>query len=339
MAKLYQIRDWDENFEVAQTRKVAKLQWVAMPVKHDGLSFRRLMAHPDGLECFGVWNLLVQVAGKCSSRGVLATSDGRPLTAKDISVITGGEESGIETAMQVLSSPDIAWLIETDTTPLPDGYHSATRTLPLQDKQNTTEQNTTRQNSSSSVVVDSGDAEEEPFVGEWLEVVNALQLDGMGLAMDACRTARSRGCMASEVRRLHEHWKAHPAAWSLGVLCNKIRGLVAGGKTVWPEKSAEWHKRQREIEKDDAAAKQIEQRKNGQKKVDSQKSRAAELEKQFGAELDAMSKEELREFVQLRLPTLLPFLVFPVTGMTREHCLAELSVAKRRDFVSEVPSC
>ena len=334
MAVVVKIRDWDKHFEVAQSRKIeGALTWIAMPTKHDGKGYRRIMASANGPAIFGAWCVLVQVAAKAEKgrRGTFADDSG-PLTTFDLHLKTALPESLIEEAIQVLSSKEIGWLVV-------DEWEQSGSTVALQDKQDMTEQNTTRQDRRSSVVVDSGDAEEEPFVGEWLEVVNALQLDGMGLAMDACRTARSRGCMASEVRRLHEHWKAHPAAWSLGVLCNKIRGLVAGGKTVWPEKSAEWHERQREIEKDDAAAKQIEQRKNGQKKVDSQKSRAAELEKQFGAELDAMSKEELREFVQLRLPTLLPFLVFPVTGMTREHCLAELSVAKRRDFVSEVPSC
>jgi hypothetical protein len=118
LATVYLIRDWKEHFEVSQTRKVDTLRWVPTPVKHDGLSFRRVMSLEDGLAVFGAWNLILQVAGKCKERGTLRTDAGRPMTAEDIAIMTGAPKEGIARGLQVLTSEDVGWVDTVDSSEL-----------------------------------------------------------------------------------------------------------------------------------------------------------------------------------------------------------------------------
>lgn len=117
--KLYSIRDWDTHFEVAQTRRVIQnLRWVPLPVKHDGKTFRRIMAMPNGISIYGAWVLIVQVAAKSTPRGVLRDEDG-PLTAEDIAIKTGAPATVIQEALDALSSARIGWIVavESEHTP------------------------------------------------------------------------------------------------------------------------------------------------------------------------------------------------------------------------------
>jgi len=107
---LYRIRDWDIHFELAQGRKVKNPSWVILPVKHDGLGFRRLMAMREGAELYGAWVLIVQVAAKCPTRGMLADERG-PLGATELSLKTGCPAKVFERSLQVLSSDEIGWLV------------------------------------------------------------------------------------------------------------------------------------------------------------------------------------------------------------------------------------
>ena len=110
MRPTYRVRDWDQHYEVAQTRKVhGGLNWVAMPTKHDGKGYRRLMRRPDGPAVFAAWVLIVQIAAKCPTRGVLADSDG-PLNAEDLADKTGCPAEVFENALNVLSEKSIGWV-------------------------------------------------------------------------------------------------------------------------------------------------------------------------------------------------------------------------------------
>src|SRR5689334_12355649 len=111
VAVVYSIRDWHRHFEIAQSRKLTKpLTWVATPCKHDGKSFRRLMLSENGPAVYGAWMLIVQIAAKCPTRGVLADQDG-PLTADDLAINTGCPSSVFENAIKVLTSQHIGWLV------------------------------------------------------------------------------------------------------------------------------------------------------------------------------------------------------------------------------------
>lgn len=147
MARLYTIKNWAKHYEVSQSRKVERAQWVPLPVKHDGKGFRRLMAMKDGLCLYGAWVLIVQIAAKCDPRGQLI-DDGEPLTAEDLAIKTGAPESMFIRALEVLSSQRIAWIVVAD-------WERTGSTLPLQDRtgQDKTEQDKTEDCPETAVAV------------------------------------------------------------------------------------------------------------------------------------------------------------------------------------------
>lgn len=105
----YRIKDWDDHFETAESRKLKSTRWVPMPTKHDGKGYRRITQHNAAVEIFCAWNLIVQVASKMPTRGVLADSDG-PLDADDLAAKTGFPSAIFETALPFLSSESIGWM-------------------------------------------------------------------------------------------------------------------------------------------------------------------------------------------------------------------------------------
>jgi hypothetical protein len=120
---LYSIRDWDDHFEVSQSRKNKHMRWVSIPTKHDGKSFRRLMLREDGTTIFCAWVLIVQVAAKCPRRGVLADEDG-PLDSLDLHIKTGCSAAVFDAALKTLVSKEIGWM-------LVDKWEDAGSELPL----------------------------------------------------------------------------------------------------------------------------------------------------------------------------------------------------------------
>lgn len=102
----YRIKDWDRHFEVAQSRLIkGRMTWVAMPTKHDGLGYKRVMR--AGPLHYAAWVLLVEVAAKCPTRGLLVNSD-RALTPEDLEVMTEFPAKHFAAAFPVLVS--VGWL-------------------------------------------------------------------------------------------------------------------------------------------------------------------------------------------------------------------------------------
>lgn len=111
MTKLYSVKDWGRIYENAGSRKIAgRLDWVPIPTRHDGLSYKRLMRRNDGLELYACWILIVAVAAKCPTRGVLADDDG-PLSAEDVALKAGVSSDAMIRAFEVFASKEIGWLI------------------------------------------------------------------------------------------------------------------------------------------------------------------------------------------------------------------------------------
>lgn len=164
MKPTYSIRNWEKTFEVSQSRKARRLNWVAIPTKHDGKGYRRIMRKDPAL--YAAWIVLVQVAGKCENRGILADDVG-PLDAADIEDATGCPSSLIEQAFAYLSSPEIGWLsVENATSntvetcdksgsdvppPLPPrSQHGGSDVPPAVELRNVTRRNETEQDITSS---------------------------------------------------------------------------------------------------------------------------------------------------------------------------------------------
>lgn len=109
----YRIRNWDALFETSESRKrVTALPWVAIPTKHDGKGYRRLM-RDVGPAGYGAWVLIVAVAAKCEPRGTLI-DDGKPLTAEDIADKTDCPIEVISKTLQAVCDQRIAWMESVD---------------------------------------------------------------------------------------------------------------------------------------------------------------------------------------------------------------------------------
>jgi hypothetical protein len=65
------IRDWDRLFENSTSRKLKRLDWVAVPNKTDGEGYMELVDHPDGAAHLGAWYAIVECASKQKARGNL----------------------------------------------------------------------------------------------------------------------------------------------------------------------------------------------------------------------------------------------------------------------------
>lgn len=111
MTPTYRVKNWNEHFEIAQSRKCQgmKMSWFACPNKHDGKGYRRLVKHPEFGNIFAAWILIVEIASKQKVRGTLADSDG-PLTAEDLKDCTGLPKKWFELAFETLSDSKIGWL-------------------------------------------------------------------------------------------------------------------------------------------------------------------------------------------------------------------------------------
>lgn len=111
--KAYRIKNWDENYEVAQSRKCKAMSWVAIPNSHEGNSYLDIAEHEKSVEIFCAWILLVQLASRAPlerRNGLLVSGKGKPLTAKRIAVITQYPAEIFTLAFEVLCGDDIGWL-------------------------------------------------------------------------------------------------------------------------------------------------------------------------------------------------------------------------------------
>ena len=109
MKPTYQIKDWDKHFENHESRKLKRTAWVSLPNRHDGKSFRRIADHPEGVAVFAAWTLILEVASKMPTRGILADEDG-PLDSEDLSSMTGFPSSIFDAAFNLLTQEKFGWL-------------------------------------------------------------------------------------------------------------------------------------------------------------------------------------------------------------------------------------
>jgi len=77
----------------------------------DSKQFRKLAKKPYGMEVFGVWVLLLELAAKMPERGVLKDKDG-DLSIEDMELITGFPSKSFEKAIKILCSDEIGWITD-----------------------------------------------------------------------------------------------------------------------------------------------------------------------------------------------------------------------------------
>jgi len=103
------IKNFKEHYEKSDNKKVKEMKWLSLPIKFEGLKYRRLMKMSNGMEILGVWIVLLQLSAKMPERGVLANHDG-DLTLDDIELMTDCPLKSLKKAIPVLSSVDIGWI-------------------------------------------------------------------------------------------------------------------------------------------------------------------------------------------------------------------------------------
>lgn len=109
--KAYHVVHWDRAHETAESRKLARLPWVAKPTKHDGLGFRQVSMQPDRNDLYAAWCLILEVAAKAPRglRGWLVR-DGKALSPVELQLMTGFEKELFEKAFKFFAQEAMGWL-------------------------------------------------------------------------------------------------------------------------------------------------------------------------------------------------------------------------------------
>ena len=138
----WEIANWNALFENAQSRKYDRLAWVPTPNSFDGEKFSRLMRRERGVEIYGAWRLIVEVASRCPIRGKLVKSNDVPHDFESLAIVTRAPEEVFRVAVPVLL--EMGWLLElgaashsaptaataTDSSALPASSQRAPSALP-----------------------------------------------------------------------------------------------------------------------------------------------------------------------------------------------------------------
>jgi hypothetical protein len=101
--------DWDDLYENNRTRDMKHMQWVPVPIKHDGYGYCMLTSK-NGAARLGAWLAILQTAAKSHPRGTLLRDGRHPHTAATIAVKTRLPESVIAETIQQCLLPEIGWL-------------------------------------------------------------------------------------------------------------------------------------------------------------------------------------------------------------------------------------
>lgn len=83
-----QIKNWDDLYEVAQSRKCTTMHWVAIPNTHNGTGYALMTKHEKATDLFSAWLLIVQVASTLPKRGLLVTDSGKEVTIENMAYRT-----------------------------------------------------------------------------------------------------------------------------------------------------------------------------------------------------------------------------------------------------------
>ena len=114
---MFNIVNWSEKFETADTRKRQRLGWFLAPSGNDSKGYRKLMRQgKDGVMAYGVFMALCQYMATLSkeSRGSFVNSDGTEMDFDDLSEVTRIEVADIRHATGTLVA--CGWITPIGTT-------------------------------------------------------------------------------------------------------------------------------------------------------------------------------------------------------------------------------
>jgi hypothetical protein len=110
--KAYHIKQWDDLYERADTRKVDFMPWYPKQTKLIGIGIGATMGQEDNLELIGLWTLLETFASqsKKHTRGWLVRN-GQPMTAEMMSnLLPRVPPARFQRALEHFSSAAVDWL-------------------------------------------------------------------------------------------------------------------------------------------------------------------------------------------------------------------------------------
>lgn len=127
MDPLLRIKDWLQRYEIAQSRIVKTLTWVAEPngAEQSGLdlSRRKLLKKPGGLAAWAVYELLIKAASRLPPgnadqvvlpcRGYLAGADG-PWSVSDLEIMLDVDADEITAALDLLTASAVSLIERVD---------------------------------------------------------------------------------------------------------------------------------------------------------------------------------------------------------------------------------
>jgi len=73
---IYAVAHWGREFENDRSRGLHRIAWVPLPNRFDSAAYWRMMEEPDAAVLFASWVWIIQVASRCSTRGVLVKDSG-----------------------------------------------------------------------------------------------------------------------------------------------------------------------------------------------------------------------------------------------------------------------
>lgn len=102
--KRYSVVDWSSRYETGESRRLKRLDWIAVPVDFLGRDYLRLTKRDDSIAVFSAFILILEVAAMMPERGILERN-GLPLTPHDLADLTRFPVDLFRDALPVLCAP------------------------------------------------------------------------------------------------------------------------------------------------------------------------------------------------------------------------------------------
>ena len=151
------INKWSETFENADSRKRQRMGWLLLPSGNESAGYIELMSYGDrGIKAFGVFIAICQwsATNRQICRGKLARSDGRVLSPRQIASVIRVDEKTVVDAIELLTDPDVGWLLYKENEESATPCQSSATNLPglLKEKEKEKEKERRRRGRSTLVV-------------------------------------------------------------------------------------------------------------------------------------------------------------------------------------------
>lgn len=293
--------EWDRHFENNRSRDVKKLSYVCVPNKQDGDGYTELLDHPNGAAHYGCWMAILQVASKCGPRGTLVRDTGVAHTCGSIGRMSRLPAALLAEAIERLIQ--IGWLesipssgtdLETERQhPAPScGNVPSPPQVGAAHTEGEGERRRLEEREQKEITPPPPPVEEHPAppvptkpsltqgqVEKAAAAAGIVDLKCVGASI-------ARGNPLAKILAIIEHYQAHPGRWDVNALHWRLTNPgnhLHSAEEGWPLANADWSNRQR---REEAAA-----------KASGQDSGVADLNRQFGRQLDALDAGALARLI------------------------------------------